>query len=98
MTRRQIMVTEAEATLSAPARVEAGAAISVEWTGPANRGDFISLARSDQTGGRYETYDWVKPGGAPVTLTSPNEPGTYELRYILYSDRKIVARIPIVVE
>ena len=98
MTRRQIMVTAAEAILSAPARVEAGAAITVEWTGPANRGDFISLARPDQTGGRYETYDWAKPGGAPVTLTSPEEPGTYELRYILYSDRMIVARIPIVVE
>lgn len=96
--RRQIMVTETEATLSAPARVETGAAITVVWTGPANKGDFISLARPDQIGGHYETYDWVKPEGAPVRLTVPDKPGTYELRYILSSDRIILVRRSLTVE
>ncbi|MEM8982274.1 MAG: VWD domain-containing protein [Pseudomonadota bacterium] len=95
--RRSITVVGAEATLDAAAAAEVGSQIAVRWTGPGNKNDFISLARADEPGGRYESWVSVGAAGAAVSLTAPSAPGEYEVRYVLYEDRQIIARRPVTV-
>ncbi|MEM8998586.1 MAG: hypothetical protein AAGF23_27630, partial [Acidobacteriota bacterium] len=68
------------ATLSAPSEVGAGAKISVSWTGPNNKGDFISLDPPDSPDRRYGTYKYTSDG-SPVVLQAPGEPGSWVIRY-----------------
>ena len=86
-----------DATLAAPATAKAGSKLSVEWTGPGTRGDYISLADPEAEAFRYITYDSTF-NGSPVTLTMPAKPGTYELRYIDHRLNQALVSIPLVVE
>ncbi|MEE4270430.1 MAG: hypothetical protein V2I67_02065 [Thermoanaerobaculales bacterium] len=85
------------AALTAPSRVEVGAVLDVEWSGPDSTEDFVSIARPDDPGDAY--LDWGRcEDGNPVTLTAPSAPGGYELRYVGGTDGEVLARSPIQVE
>ena len=91
--RQSLTVRDVTASLIAPPRVEAGTQIAVQWIGPSNDRDFITLARTDQlNGGQYETYKYVKGDSNQVVMTVPGIPGDYEIRYVLNSDYQIIAR------
>lgn len=89
---RSIEVTEVAATLDAPAQVKAGDTQSIVWTGPDYKNDYISVAKPGDTG--YETYTYTRKG-APLDLKMPLEPGSYELRYVMSQDRRVLAAQPI---
>jgi len=95
--RKQIAVKAVTAALQAPAEVEAAAKFKVEWQGPKNDGDYISVAKSDDDGGGYLNYADIKSGN-PVELLAPSDPGTYEVRYIQHQDNIILARQQLVVK
>lgn len=82
------------ATLSGPGSAAAGAAFSAAWTGPDNRGDYITIVRADSPAGAHGSYKETKDGPS-VDLTAPMEPGAYELRYVTGRSRTILARAPI---
>lgn len=84
---RPIEVTEAPATLTAPAQVLAGASFEVRWTGPDAPQDNIQISEAGSDS--YLTYDYVQAGN-PLTLTAPEEPGRYELRY-KFADTEVIA-------
>lgn len=88
---RPIEVTEAPATLSAPAQVLAGSSFEVRWTGPDAPQDNIQISEAGSDS--YLTYDYVHSGN-PLTLTAPEEPGLYELRY-KFADTEVIASRPI---
>ncbi|GAB1477844.1 hypothetical protein MASR2M74_03860 [Paracoccaceae bacterium] len=88
---RPIEVTEAPATLSAPAQVLAGSSFQVGWTGPDAPQDNIQISEAGSDS--YLTYDYVNSGN-PLTLTAPQEPGRYELRY-KFADTEVIASRPI---
>lgn len=90
---RSIEVTEAPATLTAPAQVLAGASFEVRWTGPDAPQDNIQISAAGSDS--YLTYDYVQAGN-PLTLTAPEEPGLYELRY-KFADTEVIATRPIAV-
>ncbi len=71
-----------QATLGAPDTALAGETISVEWSGPDDKKDFLSTAAPDRRDGAWITYSYTKDG-APLGLQMPPEPGTYEIRYVL---------------
>ena len=84
------------ATLRAPAQIAAGAAFRVEWTGPDNRGDFITIVAHGTPEDQYATYAETKAAN-PLTLTAPMEPGAWELRYLTNRSHTVLGRAAIAV-
>ncbi|MEM7586497.1 MAG: VWA domain-containing protein [Acidobacteriota bacterium] len=70
----------AEVTLGAPSTIAAGAKLTVSWTGEADPADFITVVASDSPEGKYGTYKYTRK--SPVELYAPDEPGSYELRFL----------------
>ncbi|MCR8723564.1 VWA domain-containing protein [Frigidibacter sp. ROC022] len=92
---RPITVVEVGATLEAPEEVGAGSEVKVIWDGPANRDDYISVAKPDADAGSYENYAYTR-NGSPAKVTMPLTPGTYELRYVAQGrPDKVLASRPI---
>ncbi|MFY0622494.1 MAG: hypothetical protein JXQ89_12420, partial [Pelagimonas sp.] len=91
--RTPISVTPVEVTLTAPASGKADSHVTVDWTGPGNRGDFISIHEvgGDVWGQNNESLR----DGSSVELRLPETPGAYEIRYQLAEERAVIARIPI---
>jgi Ca-activated chloride channel family protein len=77
-----LTVTPVSASLSAPADVEAGTDFTVEWEGPDNPNDYITIVPAGSPEGSYESYFYTS-GGTPGTLTAPDDAGNYEVRYVL---------------
>ncbi len=96
LTRRSIEVTPLSATVSGPATGAIGETVSVDWTGPDYRNDYIGVSHLDDPDG-YETYSYTRDGN-PLRVTLPSEPGDYEIRYFVSQDRSVQARAPITVE
>jgi Ca-activated chloride channel family protein len=86
-------VTAVQANSPVPVAVQ----IQVTWQGPDYEADYITIARSADDPGTYLEYMYTHQGN-PAMLQAPSEPGTYEVRYILATDTKILAKAPIVVE
>jgi hypothetical protein len=62
--------------------VIAGESFKVSWKGPDNPRNFITVVPKGAREGEYSaSYAYTTPPANPVTLTSPLEPGDYELRY-----------------
>lgn len=97
LARRPLTVAEAKVTLSAPAAVKTGERFTVEWTGPKNDRDYITIVKPDARKGRYGSYGYTK-NGKPVRLTAPKNPGRYELRFVLGKSKRVLARLEITVE
>lgn len=74
----------ATATLEAPDSASAVSSVTVRFTGPADRGDFIGLYRAAATAGELEvTYAWVASAeNGEVKVPTPAAAGAYELRYV----------------
>lgn len=86
---RTIVVTEAQASLEAPASAPIDTEIAVHWIGPAAELDTIVIAKVGDDG--YESYTYVSSEN-PVRLTTPSTPGQYELRYKLRDSEVIAVR------
>ncbi|MGB5448689.1 MAG: VWD domain-containing protein [Woeseiaceae bacterium] len=98
ITRVPLEVTAVAATLGAPKTAQAGSSILVNWTGPANYRDYISLARPEQTSSHYMGYSYLNTETGSVSLQAPDESGQYVIRYVIDSDSQVVAWIPITIE
>lgn len=92
--RRPFTVGAVAAELRAPAQVTAGADFPVEWTGPDNAGDFITLVPEGARETDYAEYRYTKTGN-PVTMRAPDAPGKYELRYATGQTYTTLARAPV---
>lgn len=74
----------AQATLVFEQPVTIAQPLTVRWTGPADDGDFIALARPEQKDGDYLTYSRMIERGTNgvAVLGAPATVGTYEVRYV----------------
>ncbi len=89
---RPLKVTPVNATLQAPEQVPAGSDITIHWTGPDNKQDYITIVASGAKEGSYGTYVYTKKG-SPLTLKAPDKDGRYELRYAMgVSYKTVVSR------
>ena len=78
---QKVTVGNVSASVTIPAQVTAGKAMSIGWTGPGNSRDYITIVKADaaeQTWGRYE---YVSKGN-PIAMAAPDAPGEYEVRYL----------------
>ena len=80
MAASTITVTPLEITLEAPPEVAAGSDFDVTWTGPNGPGDYVTIVAAGASESAYLDYAYTTEG-SPVTLTAPDEPGAYEIRY-----------------
>lgn len=76
----EITVSSVEYGVQAPAKVSAGEAFDVSWTGLGASDDYITIVPVGAEPGAYLDYQYTSAGN-PVTLTAPDEPGAYEVRY-----------------
>jgi len=79
--RVTVEVTDVTATVRGPASVAAGTQFEVAWTGPNYAADKIMIARPGTDAQAWER--WLDASGSDRTISVPDEPGTYELRYVL---------------
>ncbi|MEO1238109.1 MAG: VWA domain-containing protein [Pseudomonadota bacterium] len=86
--RSPVTVAPVAATLTAPDSVIAGAAFTVEWTGPDYELDFVEIVPADGRG--RESFRYTRDG-SPLELTAPDAPGAYELRYTMRQDNTVIA-------
>jgi len=100
-TRQLAMATLTVAPVSAqvkvPASVAAGAEFAVQWQGPNNDGDYVTIVKSGADAGEYGEYFYTREG-SPGRLKAPEEPGSYEVRYIQDLDKVILASTPLMVK
>lgn len=80
---QSIEVTETVATLSAPNTARIGEMVVLEWTGPAQAGDYISVAEIGSDTWKRIYAERVSAGESRLRLLMPGDPGTYELRYVM---------------
>jgi hypothetical protein len=77
-----IHIDPVTASLTAPKDVAAGAVFAVDWQGPDNEGDFVTLVKPDAASKTYGTSNGYTRRGNPVRLEAPDDVGDYELRYL----------------
>lgn len=91
LARRPIQIAAAIITLDAPLEVTAGAPVSVIWTGPGNRGDYITIVPQSLPDGQYARYAETTKG-SPLRVESPIDIGPAEIRYMSGQGAKVLAR------
>ena len=75
-----ISLSASKYSLDAPASAVAGSKLSVKWTGPNNKGDYVTIVKKGDPIGTYTQYFYTRDGN-PGALQTPLVPGDYELRY-----------------
>ncbi len=75
--------------------VRAGMAFTVEWRGPDNARDYLSIAEVGSADSKYISYAYTSDG-TPASFTAPAG-GNYELRYVSGQSDTVLARVPLAV-
>lgn len=76
--------------------------LSVGWTGPADKGDYITVVTPDAADNHYLTYGYVPEGegdgAGEIKFAMPATAGEYELRYVSPSrEKSVLLRLPITI-
>jgi Ca-activated chloride channel family protein len=94
LAKTTIEIKAVTAEVQAAASADIATEFEVAWQGPANKEDYISVARPDQRPGSYVNYTYTREG-SPLKVRAPSDPGTYEVRYILGRGKKLLAKTTI---
>ena len=86
-----------QATLGVPASVAAGAGFSVTWTGPGRQWDRIGIVPAGAPDVSPDTPQSTYASSSPVSITAPELPGEYEVRYFGHDPSAVLARRKITV-
>lgn len=89
-----ITLKPATASIKAPAQVNAGTDFLVEWEGSGGYDDFLTIALPSQPPNMQVTSAAMYEK-SPVKMRAPSEPGTYEVRYILFIGRQLLGKATI---
>ncbi|MFA5520974.1 MAG: VWA domain-containing protein [Castellaniella sp.] len=98
LARHTIEVTPVTVTLQAPDTAVAGTSVRVGWNGPDYERDYLSVERPDKRSNADTSLSYAyTESGSPLELNMPDEPGTYEIRYIQNQGYRTLARHTITV-
>ncbi|MGM0983333.1 MAG: VWA domain-containing protein [Pseudomonadota bacterium] len=89
-----ITLSPVEASLSAPEEIVTGSQIDVEWEGPDNPRDYVTIVEAGAPEGSYLDYTRTSRG-SPLTITAPDALGNHEIRYVLQQSGRTLASHPI---
>ena len=93
LARKPISVQAAQASVKAPASVEAGSTFQAGWTGPGNELDYLAVTEVGKPG-KYIEYTYTRRGN-PLDLRAPRTPGDYELHYLTGRSNQTLASQPL---
>lgn len=88
-------VTPATSAVRGPSTAMAGDAVAVEADGPYADDHWIGFAAKGTEAGAYVGNSWVRPdpsGKTRARIQAPDEPGDYELRYVLKEGAEVIGR------
>lgn len=88
---QKVTVGTVSASLTVPAQIAAGARIAMNWTGPGNPRDYLTIVKVGAAEGTYGRYEYVTKGN-PITMIAPDAPGEYEARYLTAQNNTTLAR------
>ena len=94
LARTPVEVMDGDVSLDGPAKVRAGAKITVSWTGAIHPRDYISIVPGGTPDGEQSGYRRIGSDEL-ATFTAPAEPGAYEIRYHLDHGDRVMARRPL---
>ncbi|MEN3974429.1 vWA domain-containing protein [Emcibacter sp. SYSU 3D8] len=84
LARRPITVTDSLYAIDAPAAVPVSTRLDIAWSGPLTPGDVLTLVPAGfERPFDNKRYTPLKEG-QPAVLTTPETPGDYEIRYVMY--------------
>ena len=93
---RNALAQSATIEITPSGRAAAGSTVTVKWSGPNGRGDYITVARKGSDPSAYSDYKLTSNGRTPVNpvaLVLPAEPGAYEIRYVAGDSRRVLATL-----
>jgi hypothetical protein len=90
----KISVTAISATVQGPAEATAGASFPVNWKGPNNPHDYITIVPKGAREGESGNYAYTARGN-PASLLAPMTAGDYEVRYATAQSHGTLARADI---
>ena len=79
-----------------PASVEAGSGFQVQWTGPNQPTDYVTIVAAGTWAWTDESYFYTS-AGSPGTLVAPVDAGPHVLWYVSGNDGSILDRVAITV-
>lgn len=85
-----VTLVDSTATIDAPAEIPSGSQFEVNWTGPDNNQDYLTIVEAGAPEGSYTNYQRTNRG-SPLTLTAPDGLGQYEVRYVLNESGRTLA-------
>lgn len=88
---QKVTIGSVSASVTAPAQISAGTALSVNWTGPANPRDYLTIVKVGAAEGTWGRYEYITKGN-PIALLAPDAPGEYEVRYLTGQSNATLAR------
>ena len=91
LARQPIRIVKGEITLKSATEAIAGSSVSIAWTGPDNKGDFITIVPKNTEDGKYEKWAYTG-GGSPLEVTATQTSGEAEIRYMNENGNKVLAR------
>ncbi|MEM1178692.1 MAG: VWA domain-containing protein [Acidobacteriota bacterium] len=91
---REVRVGDVTATVSVAGPVVAGEPFEVEWTGPDNPLDFITIVAEGTKERIYGRYAYTRRG-SPLRVLAPEEAGPHEVRYLTGQVYKTLASVPV---
>ena len=98
LARAPLRVTEATATIEAPATAMAGGHVALRYApGQAADGSFIAVVPPAAEAGDYIGNAYINVDGGEGRLQLPGAPGRYELRFVLNAPggAQVIARRPV---
>lgn len=98
LARHKLDLLPVSAALDAPAEAASAAEILVRWKGPNRDGDYISLSRSGFDEARKHSLRDTPDQTGQLALRLPDQPGRYELRYVMGQGGSILAVHPILLK
>lgn len=94
--RRDVQLTSVSASFDVSDTLMVDTPVEINWEGPNNPNDYVSLAERGTPDDTYVTYTRTRQGD-PLTIRTPESPGQYELRYVMAQSDRVVARHPLVI-
>jgi von Willebrand factor type A domain-containing protein len=76
-----LTVGAVSASVTVPTSVGVGANFKIQWTGPNNPRDFITVVKAGTPEKQYNAYAYTSAGN-PAELRAPEQAGDYEIRYL----------------
>ncbi|MCW8877428.1 MAG: VWA domain-containing protein, partial [Kangiellaceae bacterium] len=89
-----INLTAATASMKILGLVYTNRPFKVEWQGPNNERDYITIVKVGAKEKSWLSYTYTRWGN-PLSIKAPKEAGDYELRYATGSSYTTLARIPV---